>query len=91
MPKSGLKILRKMRQSLAGWSQDDINAVYAAHGFIMREGGSHVIWVHPKYPDLRAAVGRHRHLDKAYAAKAIELVDKLAALEALAEKGEAAE
>lgn len=78
------KLLEKMRNSKAGWSADDLHTLYIGFGFDFREGGKHIIYIHPEYPELRATVARHSTLAIGYIQHAINLIDKLKKL-----KGEA--
>jgi hypothetical protein len=60
---------------------------------VAHEGGSHTIYIHEKYPDLRATVARHGELAKGYARHAIRTIDevkrRLAAEEPEAQEEEA--
>lgn len=76
MPKAE-KLLEKMRNSKAGWGADDLHALYVGFGFEFREGGKHIIYIHPDFPELRATVARHNVLAIGYIQHAISLVDKL--------------
>lgn len=75
------KLLERMRQSSAGWSQSDLKRLYEGFGFRCREGGNHSFYQHPDYPQLLATVARHNELPKAYAETAIRILDQLAALQ----------
>lgn len=70
-------MLEKMRNTKAGWGPDDLHALYIGFGFEFREGRGHTIYIHPKYPELRATVARHRSLAIGYIQTAISLIDKL--------------
>lgn len=70
-------LLEKMRASKAGWKERDLNRLYTGFGFERVEGGSHILYVHPKYPMLRATVSRSSHLKIGYFATAVKLVDAL--------------
>ncbi len=80
------KLLEKMRNSKAGWSANDLNVLYIGFGFDFREGGKHIIYIHPEFPELRATVARHSSLAIGYIKHAIHLIDRLKEL-----KGEASE
>ena len=81
------KLLEKMRRSKAGWTCDDLDELYISHGFEMREGGKHRIYIHPKFSELRATVTRSRSLPIGYITTAIKLIDKLCEMEQQHEEG----
>jgi len=87
MPKAD-KLLEKMRNSKAGWSADDLHALYVSFGFDFRQGGKHTIYIHPDFPELRATVARHSTLAVGYIQHAISLIDKLKKLKEEAAKDE---
>lgn len=66
-----------MRQSSSNWKRKDLDQLYLAFGFEIRHGSKHDIAKHPKYPDLRATLGRHTSLAKGYITTAIKLIDEL--------------
>jgi len=66
-----------MRRSKAGWTFNDLEKLYLGLGFEMREGGSHRLYIHPKFPKLRATVTRSRSLAKGYIDHAVKLADEL--------------
>ncbi len=72
-------LLDAMRQSQANWSRRDLIALYEGFGFAIKHGKRHDVVYHPKYPDLRATVPRHRDLAKAYFKEAVKLIDRLEA------------
>lgn len=71
------KLLEKMRNSKVGWSADDLHTLYVGFGFEFREGGKHMIYIHPEFPELRSTVARHSTLAVGYIQHAISLIDKL--------------
>lgn len=71
------KLLERMRNSKTGWSADDLHALYVGFGFDFREGGKHIIYIHPEFPELRATVARHKSIAVGYIQHAISLLDKL--------------
>jgi len=71
------QLLEKMRRTKDGWTCDDLDKLYIGLGFIMREGGKHRIYIHPKFPELRATVPRSRSLAKGYVSHAIRMGDSL--------------
>lgn len=75
------KLLAQMRQAKAGWTADDLETVYLGYGFKVREGGKHKLYVHSKFPELRATVTRHRSLPIGYIQTAIKLIERLVELE----------
>lgn len=76
------RLLEKMRRSKAGWTFTDLERLYIGLGFEIREGGKHRIYVHPKFPQLRATVTRSRSLAKVYIDHALGLADRLLKMEA---------
>ena len=80
---SGIEsLLDKMRRTKSGWTYADLDTLYRGLGFKVREGGKHCIYIHSRFPQLRAAVTRHRSLAKGYIEHALHLADKLSELEA---------
>lgn len=77
---SAERLLARMRQTAAGWGQDDLDALFRGFGFQAREG-KHTVYRHPKYPQLRATVPRHGSLAKGYVRYAVKLIDTLKSLE----------
>ncbi len=75
------QLLEKMRRTKDGWTCDDLDKLYIGLGFIMREGGKHRIYIHPKFPELRATVTRSRSLAKGYVTHAIRMADSLKQME----------
>ena len=75
------KLLVRMRASKADWGEKDLETLLVGFGFQFREGKSHRLYFHPKYPQLFATVARHTSLAKGYVSTAIRLVDKLRELE----------
>ena len=76
------RLLERMRRSKAGWTFHDLETLYLGLGFEFDEGGKHRLYIHPKYPILRAAVTRSRSLAVGYVDHAVKLADKLKELEA---------
>lgn len=79
-------LLKRMRRSKAGWTYVDLDNLYIGFGFKVREGGKHRIYIHSRYPQLRATVTRSRSLAKGYIRHALHVIDKLSELEAKHEK-----
>jgi len=75
------KLLEKMRNSKAGWGAADLHTLYIGFGFEFREGGKHTMYIHRKFPELRATVARHSTLAIGYIQHAISLMEKLKDLE----------
>jgi hypothetical protein len=71
------KLLERMRNSKYGWGADDLHALYVGFGFDHRQGGNHIIYIHPEFPELRATVARHGTLAVGYIQHAISLIDRL--------------
>lgn len=69
--------MARMRQSKTGWGFNDLDALYRGFGFEVREGGKHTMYIHPRFPELRATVARHRSLPIGYVQHAIRLIEEL--------------
>lgn len=75
-------LLERMRGSKAGWHERDLKTLYEGFGFERTEGGKHILYVHPAYPqELRATVSRSSSLKIGYFGTAVRLVDRLLELE----------
>jgi len=74
--------LESMRRSKGGWSADDLEKLYVGLGFEFREGGKHRVYIHPKFPELRATVTRSRSLANGYIEHALHLARRLEEMEA---------
>jgi len=79
-------LLEKMRRSKAGWTCDDLERLYLGLGFKMREGGKHRLYIHPRFPELRATVTRARSMPKGYINYALHLAKRLKEMEAKCEE-----
>ena len=77
MSRKAEKLLERMRASKAGWSRNEVAALYEQYGFAIRQGSSHDIVSHPEYPELRATLPRHDELAKAYVVHAVRLITRL--------------
>ncbi len=75
-------LLERMRHSKAGWTSADLEKLYVGLGFEVREGGKHRMYIHPKFPQLRATVTRSRSLAKGYIEHALHLARRLREMEA---------
>lgn len=75
------RILERMARSKSGWRFNDIEKVYGGLGFEIREGGKHRIYIHPKYPELRATVTRSRSVAVGYVDHLLSLASRLRELE----------
>ena len=75
-------LLKRMRRSKAGWTYVDLDNLYRGLGFKVREGGKHRVYIHPRFPQLRATVTRSRSLAKGYIEHALDLANRLSELEA---------
>lgn len=53
----------------------DLDRLYLGFGFERVEGGKHVLYIHPKYHDLRATVTRSTSIPKGYVSHAVQLID----------------
>ena len=76
------RLLQRMRRSKSGWSADDLEKLYVGLGFECREGAKHRVYIHPKFPELRATVTRSRSLAKGYIDHALGIAQRLEQLEA---------
>ncbi len=76
------RLLERMRRSKAGWVSNDLDKLYVGLGFEVREGGRHRVYIHPKFPQLRATVTRSRSLAKGYIEHALHLAKRLKEMEA---------
>ena len=79
-----LKLLERLRRSTANAKPEDIKALYRAFGFIIEPRKRHDQAFHPDPLDDRNLFGtipRHRDLAEYVAKQAVELVDKILALE----------
>lgn len=79
-------LLERMRRSKAGWTYVDLDNLYRGLGFKVREGGKHRVYIHSRFPQLRATVTRSRSLAKGYIEHALNLANRLSELEAKHEK-----
>ena len=57
-------------------------ALLADYANVTKEGGKHRLYVHPKFPQLRATVTRSRSLVKGYIEHALDLAERLSKMEA---------
>lgn len=81
MTKTPEKLLEKARHKKAGWSTDELIALYEGFGFEVRMSkGSHRHISHPQFPKLRATVPDKRELPKAYVATCVKNIDELIGL-----------
>lgn len=72
------RLLDRMRRSKTGWTAADLHRLYTSFGFDFRQGGRHRLYVHPRYPDLRATVRRASGvLPAGYVSTALHLIDTL--------------
>lgn len=70
-------LFERMQRSKGGWGLKDLDALYRGFSFECREGAKHALYIHPKYPELIATVGRHRSLPIGYINDAIKLIKRL--------------
>jgi len=76
------RLLDRMRRSKAGWTFADLERLYVGLGFKIREEGKHRLYIHPRFPQLRATVTRSRSLAKGYIKHALDLAERLSKMEA---------
>lgn len=81
MPSKAEKLLEQMKNSKSNWKRADLDTLYEGFGFVIKHGGNHDIVKHPKFPELRATLPRHRQLAKGYVEFAVKLVEKLLELQ----------
>ena len=81
MPSKAEKLLEQMRNSKSNWKRADLDTLYEGFGFVISHGGNHDIAKHPKFPELRATLPRHRQLARGYVEFAVKLIDKLLELQ----------
>lgn len=70
-----------MSRSKAGWTSRDLETLYSGFGFDRREGGKHVVYSHPDFPELRATVTRSKSVPVGYVQKALRNIKKLRELQ----------
>lgn len=75
------RLLERMQRSKAGWRFTDLEKVYLGLGFEAYEGAKHRLYIHPKFPQLRATVTRSSSLPIGYISHALRLAEKLKRLE----------
>ena len=81
MPSKAEKLLEQMRNSKSNWKRADLDTLYEGFGFVISHGGNHDIVKHPKFPQLRGTLPRHRVLAKGYVEFAVKLVGRLLELQ----------
>lgn len=81
MPSKAEKLLEQMKNSKSNWKRADLDTLYEGFGFVIKHGGNHDIYKHPKFPELRATLPRHRQLAKGYVEFAVKLIEKLLELQ----------
>lgn len=81
MPSKASKLLEKARRSRGDWKRNDLEALYKGYGFLIDHGAKHDIVYHEQYDDLVQTLPRHRKVQRAYVKKAVELIDRLLAMQ----------
>ncbi len=79
--KGDRKLLDALKRSKADVGFRQLDRLYTSFGFVRREGKRHVIYTHPRHPQLQAAVSRKRSLAVGHVTTAIRLVERAIALE----------
>jgi hypothetical protein len=69
------KILSRLRLSPNNCTRHDLEVIYLANGFEIREG-NHGIAKHTKYKRLRGTLPNHRSFAIGYVTTAIKLIDE---------------
>jgi hypothetical protein len=78
MAGEAINLLAKARASRAGWKRKELESLYSAYGFIIKNGrGPHDKVYHPEYPQLVTWLPRHNILGEYNVENAIKLIDKL--------------
>lgn len=72
-----VKLLERMRLTKYGWGADDMDALLTGFGFERREGGKHIVYAHPEFPELRQTVSRQRNLPPGYAQSTVKIIEHL--------------
>jgi hypothetical protein len=75
--RSAYKLRDRMLRSKSGWGEAHLRKLYEAFGFVGRDVGDHVCYYHPRFPQIRGQVPRHRHLRDYVVADALDAVDEL--------------
>ena len=75
MPNKAAKILDRLHRSQAGCTRHDLEVIYLAYGFRIRNG-KHDIAIHTKYKNLRGTLPNHKSFAIGYVTSAIELIDE---------------
>ncbi len=75
------KLFDKAKRTKAGWRLEELRRLYRGFGFDVEEGAKHIMFIHPRYPQLAATVTRKRTLAVGYISKAVELITALKQLE----------
>lgn len=82
MGEEGVNLLAKARATKAGWHHKEIESLYYAFGFTIKNGrGPHDKVYHPKYPELITWLPRHDKIGEYNIDNAIKLIDRLQKLE----------
>lgn len=69
------KLLETIRRSPYDRTPREIERVLVHFGFEKTEGGSHTIYIHEQFDDVRVTVPRHRVLREHVARSAVSAVD----------------
>lgn len=70
------KLLEKIRNTKAGWSDREIFKLLSSFGFVSREK-KHTVYSHPEHEDLNLVVPRAKELKKVYPREVEKLIDRL--------------
>ena len=76
MARSADKLLEDMRGTKTGWSQKHFETLFLGFGF-EKTGKKHDIYIHPKFPEIRGSVPRHKKLKEWVASAAVKAIDTL--------------
>jgi hypothetical protein len=75
------KLLDKARRSASGWRRTELDNLFTAFGFVVEPRTKHDIAFHETYIQLKMMLPRHRSVNPIYVKKAVELIEKLLALQ----------
>jgi hypothetical protein len=76
------KLLEKARASKAGWNRKELDSLYLAFGFTIKNSrGPHDKVYHPEFPELITFVPRHTKLGEYNVTNAIRLIERLLRLQ----------
>lgn len=87
---AAVKLRADMENNKNGWGQSDLDALYTGYGFVLRQGGKHRFYSHPRFPQLHETVSRQNDLPPGYAQSALKLIRELERLTSTPSQAESA-